>query len=61
MELREMTMSELLVVEGGGWKEAGCAFLGTVAIAAAVPVSVVNPGAGLALAGGGLACLDAAI
>nr|WP_302598225.1 hypothetical protein [uncultured Cellulosilyticum sp.] len=61
MEFTQMTASELEIVEGGGWKEAACVFFGTVAVAAAVPVAVVNLGAGLALAGGGLACIDAGI
>ena len=56
MELVEMTMDELLVIDGGGWKQAVQVFSGTVAIAVAVPVSVVNPGAGLVLA-----CLDAGL
>lgn len=58
MNFVEMSVCELEVVEGGGWKEAGAALLGTVGLATSIPVTILNPGAGLTLAGLSAACLD---
>lgn len=55
----ELTEMESLSVDGGSLKQAACAFLGTVGLAWSIPVACLNPGAGLALAGASLACLDA--
>ncbi|CAJ1611649.1 hypothetical protein ACSW9K_16620 (plasmid) [Clostridium perfringens] len=58
LTLNELTKDELAVLDGEGWKQAGCALLGTVGLGLSLPVSVVNPGAGLILAGTSLAALD---
>lgn len=57
----ELTEEESFLVEGGSGKQVAQLMLGTVALAWSVPLGVVCPGGGLALAGGALACIDAAI
>lgn len=54
----ELTEAESLSVDGGTAKQAACAFFGTVGLAWSIPVACLSPGAGLALAGASLACLD---
>lgn len=56
--LNELNKEELALLDGEGWKQAGCAFLGTVGLGLSLPVGVVNPGAGLILAGTSLGLLD---
>lgn len=57
----EMSQNEKEQLSGGNIKEGACTFLGIVGLAWSLPVSFLNPGAGLALAGGSLACLDSGI
>lgn len=56
--MNELKFDELQDVNGGSWKQAGCAALGTIGLAASLPMGIVNPGAGLALAGGSIALFD---
>ncbi len=54
----EMSLNEMMLVDGGSAKEAACGFIGAVGLAWSIPVGILNPGAGLMLAGASLACLD---
>lgn len=57
----ELTMDEMLDTSGGGWREVVQVTAGTIGLAASLPVAVLNPGAGLMLAGGSLACLESGL
>lgn len=48
---------ELELINGGTWKQAGYAFVGTLSVAFSLPVGVVNPPAGVVLFGTGLYAL----
>ncbi len=55
----EMSQENLMEVDGGlNWKKALAVFAGTVGLAWSLPVGVLNPGAGLVLAGSSCASLD---
>lgn len=58
INLNELTTEELAILDGEGWKQAGCALLGTVGLGLSLPVGAVNPGAGIILAGTSLSVLD---
>lgn len=57
----EMSWSEMMVIDGGSGKQAACMFFGIVGLAWSIPAACLNPGAGLALAGASLACIDAGL
>lgn len=57
--LVELKEEEMLEIEGGGFKQGACVFLGCVGLAWSLPVACLNPGAGLALVGASLTTLDA--
>lgn len=41
-KFNEVTQEEMLMIEGGGWKEAGQVFVGTLIVAASPVVAVIS-------------------
>ena len=61
----ELNENEMMVVDGGSWGDAACAFGGIMAIAWAPVVALAVPGAGVpiaaAMVAGGIGAIDVAV
>lgn len=54
----EMSQCEMLAIDGGGWLQAGAAFLGGILVAATPAACFAGPGVGAASFGFGCTLLD---